>query len=118
MKKQLRNYFRLLRPRQWIKNLAIFAALTFGGELFNIELFTDVFYGFLIFCGISSAIYVINDIFDIEKDKLHPFKRFRPLANGDIPIRNALVIAILLASASIIASVLLSPVFFAIAIVY
>lgn len=118
MKKQLRNYLRLLRPRQWIKNLAVFAALTFGGELFNVELFTDVFLGFLIFCGISSAIYVINDIFDIEKDKLHPFKRFRPLAKGDIPVKNALVIAIILAIISLYGSLLLSPIFFGITIVY
>lgn len=118
MKKQLRNYFRLLRPRQWIKNLAIFAALTFGGELFNIDLFTNVFIGFLIFCGLSSAIYVINDIFDIEKDRLHPFKKFRPLAKGDIPVQHALVIAIVLALVCTIGSILLSPAFFAIAIVY
>lgn len=84
MKNTLRNYLRLLRPRQWVKNLAVFAAITFTGELLNVSIFSRVFYGFIIFCGISSAIYVINDLFDVEKDKLHPFKRFRPLANGDV----------------------------------
>lgn len=118
MKKHLRNTFRLLRPRQWVKNLAIFAAITFSGELFNFPNLFDVAYGFFIFCGISSAIYVINDLFDIEKDKLHPFKRFRPLANGDIPISVAVVIAIILALGSIIGSLLLSPSFFLITIVY
>jgi 4-hydroxybenzoate polyprenyltransferase len=118
MKKQLRDYLRLLRPRQWIKNLAVFAAITFSGQLFNEETFNSVFIAFLIFCGISSAIYVINDIFDIEKDKLHPFKRFRPLAAGDIPVKNALVIAILLAAGSVIASFFLSTTFFAITLVY
>jgi 4-hydroxybenzoate polyprenyltransferase len=118
MKKQLRNYLRLLRPRQWIKNLAVFAAITFSGQLFNEASFNAVFIAFLIFCGISSAIYVINDMFDIEKDKLHPFKKFRPLAAGEIPVRNALIIAIILAVGSVIASFFLSTTFFAVTLVY
>lgn len=118
MKKQLRNYLRLLRPRQWIKNLAIFAAITFSGQLFNEAIFNSVFLAFLIFCGISSAIYVINDIFDIEKDKLHPFKRFRPLAAGEIPVRNALIIAIFLATGSVVVSFFLPPAFIAVTLVY
>lgn len=118
MRKQLRNYFRLLRPRQWIKNFAIFAAITFSGQLFNFDILLDVIYGFLVFCGISSAIYVINDIFDIEKDKLHPFKRFRPLASGEVPVRNALIIAIILAIVSVVGSFFLTPAFFAITMVY
>ncbi len=118
MKKFLRNAFRLLRPRQWIKNFAIFAAITFTGELFNPTAFTNVFIGFFILCGISSAIYVINDIFDVKKDRLHPFKRFRPLANGDISISLAIVIAIVLMTVSLLASFFLSPAFFLITIVY
>ena len=89
MKKLARDYFRLLRPRQWIKNLAIFATVTFTGQLFNFEILQNVIYGFIIFCALSSAIYVINDIFDVKKDKLHPFKRFRPLPKGDIPLTHA-----------------------------
>ena len=118
MKKLLRDYFRLLRPRQWIKNFAIFAAITFSGQLFNQELFITVSLGFLIFCGISSAIYVINDIFDIEKDKLHPFKKFRPLAAADVPVSHALVIAILLAGTSVFAALFINPSFFAVTLVY
>ena len=97
MKKLLRDYFRLLRPRQWIKNFAIFAAILFSGYLFNTRYLNITFYGFLIFCALSSAIYVINDIFDVEKDKLHPFKRFRPLAKGDIPVSAAMVLAFIFA---------------------
>ena len=74
--KFLRNILRLLRPRQWVKNFAIFAAIIFSGELFDFRILQKVFFGFLIFCAISSSIYVINDIFDIKKDRLHPFKRF------------------------------------------
>ncbi len=118
MKKLLRDYFRLLRPRQWIKNFAIFAAILFSGYLFNIHYLQITFYGFVIFCALSSAIYVINDMFDVEKDKLHPFKRFRPLANGDIPISGAMVMALLLAGGSIIASSYISLPFLIIVLVY
>ena len=113
-----RNYLRLLRPRQWTKNLAIFAAITFGGQLFNIGLITQVFYGFLVFCGLSSAIYIINDIFDIKKDRLHPFKKFRPLAHQDIPIISAGILAFILSLSSLIGSFLIDPGFFIIAFSY
>lgn len=118
MKKQLRNIFRLLRPRQWIKNFAIFAALLFSGQFFNFDDLQTTFYGFLIFCALSSAIYVINDLFDIKKDRLHPFKRFRPLANKDVSVRTAISIAIILSLGSLIFSYIISPGFFAIAIIY
>jgi 4-hydroxybenzoate polyprenyltransferase len=118
MKKRLRNLLRLLRPRQWIKNLAVFAAITFTGELFNVPVFTRVFFSFFIFCGISSGIYIINDLFDIEKDKLHPFKKFRPLAHGDISKKTAILMAIGLILVSAIGSYFIAPPFFLIAMVY
>lgn len=118
MRKTLRNYLRLLRPRQWIKNLAIFASITFTGQLFDVFIFTEVFYGFLIFCAISSAIYIFNDFFDIEKDKLHPFKRFRPLASGEVPVANALLIASILVAISLVASFMITPAFFGITVFY
>jgi 4-hydroxybenzoate polyprenyltransferase len=114
----LRNYLRLLRPRQWTKNLAIFAAITFSGELFNFYIFERVFFGFLIFCSLSSAIYIINDMFDVKKDKLHPFKKFRPLAHGDISLISAGILAILLGGFSLIGSYMVSPVFFIITFAY
>ena len=118
MKANARNYLRLLRPRQWIKNLAIFAAVTFTGTLLNPTIFLNVFYGFLIFCALSSAIYVINDIFDVKKDKLHPFKRFRPLPKGDISVNSAKVIAVILAVGALTASYFLGPLFLLIAVIY
>ncbi|HUD44253.1 MAG TPA: decaprenyl-phosphate phosphoribosyltransferase [Patescibacteria group bacterium] len=96
MKKFLRDTFRLLRPRQWVKNLAVFAALIFSGQLFDPYSFQKVFWGFIAFCLLSSAIYIINDIIDIPKDRLHPFKRFRPLANKDLPVSFGLVLAIII----------------------
>ena len=118
MKKTVRNYLRLLRPRQWSKNFAIFAAITFGGQLLVWNSLVTVVFGFLIFCSLSSAIYVINDIFDINKDRLHPFKKFRPIPNGDIPIPTAIVIAIILASVAIIGSSFISPAFFLLTLSY
>lgn len=116
--KPIRDYLRLLRPRQWMKNIAVFAAITFGGDLFNFPVFIKVFFGFLVFCGLSSAIYIINDIFDIEKDKLHPFKKFRPLAHGDINLVFAEILALLLGLISLIGSYLIAPPFFIIAFGY
>ncbi|MBI4097205.1 MAG: decaprenyl-phosphate phosphoribosyltransferase [Candidatus Levybacteria bacterium] len=118
MKKSLRDTLRLLRPRQWIKNLAVFAALIFTGELFNPNALQNVIYGFLIFCAISSGIYIINDIFDIQKDRLHPFKKFRPLAHGDIPVSWAITIAAILIISSLVWSFFITPGFFLIAVVY
>lgn len=114
----LRNIFRLLRPRQWIKNFAIFAAILLSGELFNFSAFLNVVYGFMVFCAISSSIYIINDLFDIKKDRLHPFKRFRPLANNEVPIPLAVVLAIVLAVGSILASYIINPGFFFITVIY
>ncbi len=118
MKKTFRNVLRLLRPRQWIKNFAIFASLIFSGDLFDINLLQKVSFGFLVFCMLSSAIYVINDIFDVKKDKLHPFKRFRPLASNVISVNTAIGIAITLTVVSLVLSYFVTPGFFAITIVY
>lgn len=118
MKKNFRDIFRLLRPRQWIKNLALFAAITFNGNLFEPTLLLRVLAGFIILCGISSAIYIINDIFDVEKDRLHPFKRFRPIPNGDISVPAASLIAGILIFVTFISSYLLSFPFFIIVMLY
>ena len=95
------NILRLLRPRQWIKNLAVFAAITFSGELFNPQVLDKVIIAFIVLSGLSSATYIINDIFDIKSDGLHPFKKFRPLANKDVPISLAIFIATILAIGSL-----------------
>src|SRR3989344_7755217 len=95
------NILRLLRPKQWIKNLAVFAAITFSGELFNLQVLDKVIIAFIVLSCISSATYIINDIFDRKSDRLHPFKKFRPLANKDVPVSLAIFLAIILAMGSI-----------------
>lgn len=118
MKKTLFDIFRLLRPRQWLKNLAIFAAITFNGQLFEILTLEKVLLGFVVFCGLSSSIYIINDIFDVEKDKIHPFKKYRPLAHGDILIFNAILISIILIFISLVFSFFVNPAFFIFSIMF
>ena len=114
----VRDYIRLLRPRQWIKNLAIFAALLFNNQLFDLVMIQQVIEGFIVFCVISSSIYVINDIFDVENDKKHPFKKYRPLANNKISIRHAIILASILSMSALIASLFISPAFFVVTVVY
>lgn len=114
-----RNILRLLRPRQWVKNLAIFAALLFSGRIFfNITALERDIFGFFIFCALSSSIYIINDMYDIEKDRLHPFKKFRPLANNEVPLNLAAGLAILLSLVPLLLSYFINAGFFLLAFVY
>lgn len=115
--KLLYNLFRLSRPRQWIKNLAIFAAITFSGQLFSYS-FVDTFLGFAAFCFLSSSMYIINDFFDIEKDRLHPFKKFRPLAHNDVSAPVSFILAVIFAAIAIVISWFITPAFFISVIVY
>ncbi len=85
---------RAARPRQWIKNFALFAGIIFAGQLDNSVSIVLVIKTFLLFCGVSSAVYLLNDIFDIERDKEHPFKRLRPITSGLVPIPLAIFISI------------------------
>lgn len=99
------------RPRQLLKNFALFAALVFEGEFFNPEKFWIVAFGFVIFSVVTSAIYIINDLLDIEKDRSHPFKSKRPIAAGRVKPALAFVFALFLLAGSIFISSKLSPFF-------
>lgn len=118
MKRKLFSTLKLLRPRQWIKNLILFAAVTFDGSLFDVFILQKVIIAFIVFCGLSSAIYIINDIFDVKKDKLHPFKRFRPLAKGDLSISYALILSITITVVCLWISSTINPAFLMIGIIY
>ncbi|MDD2482807.1 MAG: UbiA prenyltransferase family protein [Candidatus Shapirobacteria bacterium] len=93
---KLNSILEELRPIQWIKNLAIFAAIILNGQLFNKELFIKSIFAFITFCLLSSSSYIINDLLDVNKDRLHPVKKNRPIARGDIPEYLAAFIAIIL----------------------
>ncbi|MCX7706709.1 MAG: decaprenyl-phosphate phosphoribosyltransferase [Anaerolineae bacterium] len=82
-----------MRPKQWTKNIFVWAALVFDVKLFQPQPFLRTLLTFVLFCIISSAVYIINDLVDIEKDRLHPEKRRRPLASGALSPRLAAITA-------------------------
>jgi len=82
--------FKTFRVHQWSKNFLLFAALIFSKNLLDFHLGTQVLLGFFSFCLLSSAVYLINDVIDAEKDKLHPVKRDRPIASGKVSKRMAM----------------------------
>jgi len=88
------NYIHLLRPKHWIKNSFVFAALIFSLNLLDIIKLTASLQAFFAFCLASSFVYIINDIIDIEQDRKHPKKRNRPIPSGKISIKNATTISI------------------------
>ena len=97
-----------MRPIQWLKNLAVFAAIAFSGELFLTGKFTPVLYTFLIFTLISSGVYLINDLLDIKGDRLHYSKKNRPLAAGKLDRSIATVTSLLLIGTGVFWSFTLS----------
>jgi hypothetical protein len=86
-------YWRLLRPRHWIKNVFVLVGLVFGHAWGNTSLVYSVLLAFIAFSFASSAIYILNDYFDRDSDQHHPHKAMRPIANGDVNLTIALVIA-------------------------
>lgn len=85
----LKRYLRLMRIKHYIKNFLIFLPVIFSKSVFNQEKMIPCILGFFSFSLIASTIYILNDIKDVEKDRRHPIKRNRPIANGKISIRKA-----------------------------
>ena len=98
---RIRPVLRLLRPRQWIKNLLLFAALVFARQLFVPRSIGLACLAFVAFCLASSSVYVINDLVDAERDRQHPEKRARPIASGEVSPREAALLAALLSAAAL-----------------
>jgi 4-hydroxybenzoate polyprenyltransferase len=92
----IRGIFKTLRPKQWTKNGFIFAALIFDVKLFRIEPFIKTLLGFVLLCLVAGTIYLINDLVDIDKDRRHPTKKNRPIPSGKVPVKAAIIAAILL----------------------
>lgn len=111
-------FLKLLRPRQWIKNFALFAGVTFAGQLFTPDILLKVISGFIAFCFLSSTTYIFNDILDVKKDKLHPFKRLRPIANGKISIFEAMIVLIVFFVLAMMISVSIGWLFTLVSIAY
>ena len=88
----MEKYLRLFRIKHYLKNFLIFLPLFFSSNLLNIEMFVKTLLGFFIFCLLASSVYIFNDIIDIEQDKKHPKKKFRPIAAGEISKLKAKII--------------------------
>lgn len=84
--------FELMRPKQWLKNVFVFAAIIFSGRFLNSNILSLNIITFLLFCITSSIIYILNDIVDIEKDRCHPEKKKRPLASGRVSKKSAIIL--------------------------
>ena len=111
MREMLKAIIREMRPRQWAKNVFIFAALVFDEQLTQKEPLLRTIAGFVLLCLISSAVYLLNDIADVESDRQHPTKRNRPIAAGQLSIPLALVLAIAMAAFALAAGFALEPSF-------
>src|SRR5215213_5964330 len=107
----LKALIKTMRLRQWTKNGFLFFGLIFDRQLFLVEPFLRTVAGFFLFCLISSAVYLFNDIADVEADRNHPEKKNRPIASGKLPVNVALTIAMLLTLIAIPLGYLLSPLF-------
>lgn len=107
-----------MRPRQWTKNGFIFFGLIFDKQLFLLEPFLRTVAGFFLFCLVSSAVYLFNDVADVEADRNHPEKKHRPVASGQLPVNVALAVALLLVIVVLPLAYLLSPWFALVLAVY
>lgn len=111
-------FLRALRPKQWIKNCVIFAPLIFAHHMTDLHFVWRSVAAFVLFCMASSAVYLLNDIIDLENDRVHPTKRLRPLAAGEITIPAAMGVGVLLAMAAVAGSVVLSKPFALLVLTY
>lgn len=114
----LRALLKTMRPRQWTKNVFVLAAVVFDRQLLNPQAILRSLAGFILFCFLSSSVYIINDIFDAEADRRHPQKRNRPIASGALPVPVAAASAAALAVLTLAASFLLSIEFGWVALAY
>ena len=110
--------FKTMRPRQWTKNVFVFAALVFDKQLLNADSFLRTLAGFALFCLISSSVYIFNDISDVEADRQHPEKKNRPIPSGKLPISVAWVAGVVLVITTFAISYFLAPGFEAVVIMY
>lgn len=114
----LKYILKAMRPKQWVKNVFVFAALVFDRKLLDLDAFLITLGAFFLFCLLASSVYLINDILDRESDLNHPVKKNRPIASGKLPIPIALSVAIVLVLVSLVGAFILSKGFFAISAAY
>ncbi|MDD3225901.1 MAG: decaprenyl-phosphate phosphoribosyltransferase [Clostridium sp.] len=92
----LKYLLKLMRPKQWIKNFFVFAAIIFSGKFSNMHILLLNIYVFVLFCLISSAVYILNDLVDAPKDRMHPQKKYRPIASGKVTKVQAIFLEVII----------------------
>lgn len=90
------RFFQLLRVKHWVKNLFLFIPVFFAGDIFVYKNYPSLLLGFIAFCLVASAVYILNDFKDIEVDRKHPSKKERPLASGAVALKEGFILFILL----------------------
>lgn len=114
----LKLLFVQLRPKQWTKNVLIFAALIFSYKHISIDLVIKTFIGFLLFSFVAGCVYILNDFVDREADSIHPKKKYRPMASGALNPHAALIFGVLLLVFSLISSYFLNPIYTVLLAIY
>ena len=104
---KIKNYLKLMRCHHYIKNILIFLPLVFSKSLFDTQSVIRVLLGTISFCFVASIVYIINDIKDVEIDKKHDKKKYRPIASGNVSIKEAILLIIILIVFSILINILL-----------
>ncbi|MBN1805393.1 MAG: decaprenyl-phosphate phosphoribosyltransferase [Sedimentisphaerales bacterium] len=112
------KFLQVMRPAHWSKNGFVFAGLVFGRKLNESSAIGRAIVGFFCFCLATSAVYILNDIIDRKRDRLHPEKCKRPIASGSLGIGSASIFSVLCAAVSIIVSYMLGPRFAAVILIY
>ncbi|WP_340402154.1 decaprenyl-phosphate phosphoribosyltransferase [Paenibacillus sp. FSL H8-0079] len=109
---------RLLRPKQWTKNLLLFAALLFSFEEIRTETILATLLGFILFSLVAGCVYILNDFVDRDRDRQHPVKKYRPMASGQVNPSHALLFGIILLILSVGTAFMMNPLFGVLCIVY
>src|SRR5258708_7785792 len=115
---EIKSLVLVARPIHWVKNLSVFAALIFSGLLYNKIFFINTFLTFWIFSFAASATYILNDIFDAKRDRLHPIKKNRPIASGNLPVSIAIFECLFLACIALMLANLISSALLLLTIIY
>ncbi len=114
----MRPILKLIRPTHWIKNLFLLIPVFFAGSIFQIERLEIIILGIIAFNLIASAVYIINDLKDIEVDRIHPLKKDRPLASGAVSRSTAVLLLVIFIVSGLVLSYLLNPVFLILLSIY
>jgi len=109
---------RTIRPHQWIKNVFVLAPVVFAKSFFDARLLTTAAAAFSVFCLLAGTVYTMNDLADLEADRVHPVKRYRPIASGRVPVSWAKTLVVVLTLTSLGGALVLSPWFFLVALAY